>query len=120
MDVILLLLLSLSSNQLAQENKADIAGIYLVEGQEGENRYAGMCSIKLVDGKAYHFVNVCGQSTVEGIGIRTGDVVAFSWSNGKAHGVSLFTIRQGFLSGHWTSSGVVYRETMKLLTAWPD
>ena len=106
---------------LVHARDVNIEGIYMVEGYEGTEKYIGMCSIKMIDGsKAYHFVNVCGRSTVEGIGIRTDNSVAFSWTDGKVHGVSLFSIRNGSLHGQWTVSGVIHEEYMKLLSAWPS
>lgn len=96
-----------------------LPGIYLTEGWEGTNPYTGMCAIKHIHKDAYHFVNVSGKVVVEGIGIRTGDTFAVSWSNGKVHGVSSFLIQNGSLDGRWTWMGEIHREKMTLLSRFP-
>jgi hypothetical protein len=107
---------------LIVQKKIDIEGIYLVTGVESGHKYNGASVIRQLDvSDSYYVVNVVNRVIVTGIGLRTGDSLSVSWSDGtKSHGISVYRITSGTLSGRWSTVGQIHRETLKFVSELPE
>ncbi len=99
----------------------EVAGIYTVRGEEKGTKYWGIIYIDKVEG-AYHITGVCGPSVNQGWAVRSGDFLAWSWSNpaGTMKGVTLYRINGKSLVGQWTRNGAVWTERLEWLGAAPE
>jgi hypothetical protein len=97
-----------------------LEGIYTVTGTQKSIKYNGVCVIRQLQADSYHFVNVAGNVTTQGVGIKTGDNFAVSWTDGKLHGISTYRITGRTLNGRWTNDGILSRETLTYLGDLPE
>lgn len=128
-----LLILALSSDSeggrvqtkeppIVNTKRTDIEGIYLVTGSEKGVKYNGVSVIRQLDvSDSYHVVNVVGRVITQGIGLRSGDSLAISWSaGGMSHGVTVYRITGRTLTGRWSQLGQIHREELKFLGELPE
>lgn len=82
----------------------------------GSGAYTGKVNIDQT-GEYYTLTwNLPGNPPYRGVGVEHGDVLAVGWSSTGMHGVHLFVVEGGKLSGVWaanTSNGKLGRETLQ-------
>jgi hypothetical protein len=94
----------------------DLSGTYTVKGTTAEGReYEGTCRISK-EGDCYKLRWKIGEGSQTGLGIRQGEVLAVSFTDGKEFaGVVAYRIRGGRLTGKWAAfggEGKIYTETL--------
>jgi hypothetical protein len=105
---------------VAPQKRVALEGVYVVVGTQNGVKYNGVCVIRELQKDSFHVVNVTGKVIVQGVGIKTGDNFAVSWSDGRLHGVSVYRITGRTLTGRWTQDGHISREEMNFLGDLPE
>jgi hypothetical protein len=115
---------ALQAQDKAAPEYADISGVYLVSGKDGQKSYAGAVVIRQL-GEVYFAQYAVGGTSTLGIGVRLGDRLSVGWvqAEGKmTRGVTVYTVKGKRLDGRWATlptSGVVHSETLTWLAALP-